>query len=163
MISLLFKGFFTRGLLFFGTVFILNSVYCQAIMWSMKIIAFWDVQTKGHRFGYACVRLRCDFLKIPNRQMPHFTLFRTIVICRFMNFENQSPRTKTRLSKPMAHVPEPAIKSHYLFKRRGIYFHASRAQLRHAHKKTAQCGFYCIEPSIVSIIIYRRSSQYIPE
>ena len=65
-------------------------------------LAFGDVQTQGHRGRYACVRLRCVFLKFMNRQMPHFALLRAIGICRFMNFENQSPRTNTRISAPMA-------------------------------------------------------------
>ena len=50
---------------------------------------------KGICSEMRCVRLRCDFLKFIKKQMPHFTLFRTIGICFFINFENQHPRPKT--------------------------------------------------------------------
>ena len=50
---------------------------------------------EGESVSCASVRLRCDFLKFIKKQMPHFTLFRTIGICFFINFENQHPRPNT--------------------------------------------------------------------
>ena len=50
---------------------------------------------KGDCLEMRCVRLRCGFLKLIKKQMPHFTLFREIGICFFISFENHHPRPKT--------------------------------------------------------------------
>ena len=62
------------------------------------VVPFGTPGREGESVRYASVRLRCDFQKFIKKQMPHFTLFRTIGICFFINFENHHPRPNTRIS-----------------------------------------------------------------
>ena len=59
------------------------------------VMPFGTPGREGESVRYASVRLRCDFLKFIKKQMPHFTLFRTIGICFFINFKNHHPRPNT--------------------------------------------------------------------
>ncbi len=80
------------------------------------VVAFGTPGRKGIYSGMRCVRLRCDFLKFIKKQMPHFTLFRTIGICFFINFENQHPRPKTAHSRIYTFVSGLFVRKQHVYK-----------------------------------------------
>ena len=65
---------------------------------------------KGDCLEMRCVRLRCGFLKLIKKQMPHFTLFREIGICFFISFENHHPRPKTAHFRMYTFVADLSMK-----------------------------------------------------